>query len=173
VAWTSTDPDVAAVDSATGLVTANSAGSVDIIARVEGKAGRARITVARATPAEPRPADDAILAGVAACYDAVRSRDIERLAAMYSPETDADRDKLRKLSRILQTDEWSAAVGEKVNGERQIGQETAAMDFSFQLTWKDAFGGRLSSEPTLRAEFRRSGARWQMSSCRLVGSPRL
>ena len=47
------------------------------------------------------------------------------------------------------------------------------MDFSFELSWKDAFGGRLSSQPTLRAEFDRTDKRWRMTSCRIVGSPRL
>jgi hypothetical protein len=103
----------------------------------------------------------------------VRAGDTDRLAALYAPETDADRDKLRKLTRILRTREWSGVVGEKVNGERRIGRELAEMDFSFQLSWKDAFGGRLSSQPTFRAEFTRTGDRLRMSSCRIVGSPRL
>jgi hypothetical protein len=47
------------------------------------------------------------------------------------------------------------------------------MEFSFRLTWKDAFGGRLSSKPVFRAEFARNGSGWGMSSCRIVGSPRL
>jgi hypothetical protein len=47
------------------------------------------------------------------------------------------------------------------------------MEFSFQLAWRDAFGGRLSSRPVFRAEFTRDGARWRLASCRIVGSPRL
>jgi hypothetical protein len=50
---------------------------------------------------------------------------------------------------------------------------TATMEFAFRLTWKDAFGGRLSSRPVLRAEFVRTGGGWNMSSCRIIGSPRL
>jgi hypothetical protein len=47
------------------------------------------------------------------------------------------------------------------------------MEFSFRLTWKDAFGGRLSSRPVFRAEFARNGDGWNMSSCRIIGSPKL
>ena len=47
------------------------------------------------------------------------------------------------------------------------------MEFSFQLVWKDAFGGRLTSHPVFRAEFARSGNEWEISNCRMVGSPKL
>ena len=180
VTWSSSDQQVARVWPQTGLVVANAPGTADIVATVEGRTGRARVTVtappervATAPVSERQVVEDAILAGVNACYEAVRAGDTQRLATLYAPATNADRDKLRKLTRILQTDEWSAGVGEKVNGERRIGDERAAMDFSFQLSWKDAFGGRLSSQPTLRAEFNRSGDRWVMTSCRLVGSPKI
>jgi uncharacterized protein YjdB len=180
VVWSSSDPQVAGVWPATGLVVANAPGTADIVATVEGRAGRARVTVVRpretatATAAADRQViEDAILAGVNTCYGAVHEGDTDRLATLYAPKTDADRDKLRKLSRVLETREWSAVVGEKVNGERKIGREVATMDFSFELSWKDAFGGRLSSQPTLRAEFDRSGNRWRLTSCRIVGSPKL
>jgi hypothetical protein len=47
------------------------------------------------------------------------------------------------------------------------------MDFSVRLTWKDAFGGHLSSQPVFRTEFVRIGDRWEMTSCRIIGSPKL
>jgi hypothetical protein len=47
------------------------------------------------------------------------------------------------------------------------------MDFGFRMTWKDAFGGRLSSQPVFRAEFVRNGGSLVMSSCRIINSPRL
>jgi hypothetical protein len=114
-----------------------------------------------------------IRAGVEECYEAVQSKNVERLTALYHPETRSDEDKLRKLSRILGTSEWGALVGPRVDGLRQVGRDAAAMEFSFQLAWKDAFGGRLSSRPVFRAEFTRDQARWRLASCRIVGSPRL
>jgi hypothetical protein len=66
-----------------------------------------------------------------------------------------------------------ACVGERVDGARLTGNTSAAMEFTFRLTWKHAFGGRLSSEPTLRAEFTQRGGRSIMTSCRIVGSPDL
>jgi hypothetical protein len=65
---------------------------------------------------------------------------------------------------VLRTHEWAAAVGDRADGKRTVGTANATVEFSFRLNWKDAFGGRLSSEPVLRAEFVRKGARWTMSS---------
>ena len=106
------------------------------------------------------------------CYDALRSKNVDRVTELYRPVDKSDREKLNKLTRILRTEEWSAVVGERVDGTRQLGSGAAA-EFSFHLAWKDAFGGRLTSRPVFRAEFARSGNRWEMSSCRIVGSPKL
>jgi hypothetical protein len=113
-----------------------------------------------------------ILTGVQQCYDALRSKDVARVAELYRPTKKSDKEKLNKLTRILRTEEWSAVVGERVDGTRQLGTEAAA-EFSFQLVWKDAFGGRLTSRPVFRAEFAKNGDEWEMSSCRIVGSPKL
>ena len=114
-----------------------------------------------------------ILAGVEQCYAAVQSKDVDRITELYKADTRDDQDKLKKLTRVLRTREWSAEVGGRADGLRQLGLETAAMEFSVQLSWKDAFGGHLSSQPVFRAEFNRRGDRWEMASCRIVGSPRL
>jgi hypothetical protein len=116
---------------------------------------------------------DLMREGVEQCYGALRQKDVARLAAIYNSASKADRDKLKKLSRILWTQEWAAVVGERVDGPQRVDAATAAMEFSFRLTWKDAFGGRLSSRPVFRAEFARNGNGWGMSSCRIIGSPKL
>jgi hypothetical protein len=123
--------------------------------------------------AERRRLDAAILAGVQQCYDALRSKNVTRVAELYRPATASDEDKLNKLTRILRTEEWAAVVGERVDGARRLGPESVAMDFGFQLVWKDAFGGRLRSRPVFRAEFAKSGSEWEISSCRIMGSPKL
>ena len=120
-----------------------------------------------------RRLDAGILTGVQQCYDGLRSKDVARVTELYRPTNESDKDKLNKLTRILRTEEWSAMVGERVDGTRQVSPSTAAMEFSFQLVWKDAFGGRLSSRPVFRAEFAKSGNAWEISSCRIVGSPKL
>jgi hypothetical protein len=132
---------------------------------------------------EPAKAPDAIherqrleariLAGVEQCYAALQSKDVARLTELYHPESQSDQDKLKKLSRIFRTREWSAEVGPRADGLRQIGLESAAMDFSVRLRWKDAFGGHLNSQPVFRTEFVRIGDRWEMTSCRIIGSPKL
>jgi uncharacterized protein YjdB len=186
-AWTSSDSGVAAVDASTGMVAARAPGSADISATVEGKSALVRLSVfARPEPvarqesgtrggwAEERGlAEDRMRAGVNACYGALLARDVARLAGMYRPATRSDEENLKKLSRILRTSEWEAGVGERVDGARRIGLDAAMMEFSVRLTWKDAFGGRLASEPVFRAEFSRAARGWEMSSCRIVGAPNL
>src|SRR5262249_62148593 len=101
-----------------------------------------------------------ILAGVEQCYAALQSKNVARLTELYRPATREDEDKLKKLGRVLRTREWSAEVGARTDGLRQLGQETAAMEVSVRLTWKDAFGGHHSSEQIFPSEFSRSGNRW-------------
>jgi serine/threonine-protein kinase len=107
------------------------------------------------------------------CYGALRSKDIARIAQLYRPRDNSDEDKLSKLTRILQTEEWAAVVGEREDGARRVGDTDAAVEFGFQLVWKDAFGGRVTSRPIFRAEFVKRGNDWEISSCRMVGSPKL
>jgi eukaryotic-like serine/threonine-protein kinase len=114
-----------------------------------------------------------LLTAVEQCYEAVRSRDVARLEELYRPESPSDQDKLSRLKRILRTDEWAAVVGERINGERHLAGDSPSMEFSFQLVWKDAFGGRLTSRPVFRTVIARGGSNWEASSCRIVGSPKL
>jgi hypothetical protein len=114
-----------------------------------------------------------LLTAVEQCYEAVRSRDVARLEELYRPESPSDQDKLSRLKRILRTDEWAAVVGERINGERHLAGDSPSMEFSFQLVWKDAFGGRLTSRPVFRTVIARGESNWEASSCRIVGSPKL
>jgi len=133
-----------------------------------------------ATPAaaHPPPLDRRKLEGelrdaIEECYRAVRSKDLDRLAKLYAPKTPADEDKLRRLTRILRTEPWEAVVGRRVDGVRELASPTAAAEFSFRLTWRDSYGGRLSSQPIFRVELARDGEDWTTSGCRIVGSPKL
>jgi hypothetical protein len=132
---------------------------------------------ASARPPEPpvdrRQLESRIREGVEECYHAVRSKDLDHLARMYQPQTVGDEDKLRRLTRILRTEPWEAVVGRRVDGVRELGTRTAAAEFSFRLAWRNSLGGRLSSQPIFRAEFTHVGEGWAMSSCRIVGSPKL
>jgi hypothetical protein len=197
VAWSSSDPGVAVVDSVSGMVEARAPGSVEISANAEGKSGQSRITVlpepkTRRTEqlaenvapgktgsspeelaAKRQQVVDLMREGVDQCYGALRQKDWARLTTLYNSANKSDEEKLKKLSRILWTREWAAVVGEREDGPQHVDAANAAMEFSFRLTWKDAFGGRLSSKPVFRAEFARSGNSWSMSSCRIIGSPKL
>jgi serine/threonine protein kinase/uncharacterized protein YjdB len=209
VFWSSTEPQLAAVEARTGRVRGYAPGTATIIATSGSITARSQLTVlpsevsadtlavqayesAPWPPEEPNQAgaepaailvedpeaarrrlDAGILEGVQQCYDAIRSRNVARVAELYRPTKKSDTEKLNKLTRILRTEEWSAVVGERVDGARQVSAEAAAMEFSFQLVWKDAFGGRLTSRPVFRADVTKRGDDWEISSCRIVGSPKL
>jgi uncharacterized protein YjdB len=197
IAWTSSDDQVAGVDPTSGAVDARAPGSVTITATSEGTSGLVRLTVlpeprtgrreqpedsAAVAVSGPSPDDlateqqrviDEMKAGVEQCYGALRQKDVGRLAQLYQSANKSDQEKLNKLSRILRTAEWAAEVSNREDGAQRISDATAAMDFSFRLTWKDAFGGRLSSKPIFRAEFAKNGDSWDLSSCRIIGSPNL
>ena len=198
--WGSSDSSIVTVDAA-GVAVATAAGSANITATAEGKTGTVRITVlpqprtsrtetvAAQAPAgqeevsaEPSAADpattrqrriDQVLAGVDRCYVALRDKDMGRVSALYHPETKDDQEKLSKLGRILQTREWNAQVGEREDGAQRLDTDSASMEFGFRLSWKDAFGGHLSSRPVFRAEFTESGGNLDLASCRIVNSPKL
>ena len=199
LAWSASEPSIAAVDASTGHVLALAPGTVSIMATSGPATATSQLTVIPAEelvadtvpvqayePPEPLPAEepepvaddhpdlDAVMSmGVQDCYDALSSKNVARVTALYRPANASDSDKLAKLTRILRTGEWDAVVGERVDGARHLDRARPAADFSFQLVWKDAFGGRLSSRPVFRVEFDRSGNGWDFSSCRILGSPKL
>ena len=123
--------------------------------------------------AEQRRIIEQIVSGVERCYGALQRKDVAQVEELYRPETSDDRERLSKLARILRTREWEAAVGARVDGAQRVDEGSATMDFGFRMTWKDAFGGRLSSQPVFRAEFTRNGNALDLSSCRIVNSPKL
>ena len=194
--WASSDPDVASVDSS-GVVIALAAGSSDISAKVDDKTGKVRVTVLpqprtsrnelAAEEAQPGGAAapstdpagerlrliDQMRQGVDQCYNAVAGKDVSRVEDLYHPESKADRENLKKLTRILRTSEWAAQVGEREDGVQRIGSATASMEFGFRLSWKDSFGGRLTSHPVFRVDFVKDGSNLDLSSCRIIGTPDL
>jgi serine/threonine protein kinase len=179
VAWTSADSDVATVDPRSGAVVARVPGTTKITATAGGMTERGHLTVLpRPEPihsgsegADEARRDPAVEAGVGECYAALRGNDLNRLTAMYHPSTKSDREMLKRLSRILGTSPSSVTVGERLDRDPQIGADDATMDFSVRLTWRGSSGEPRSSEPLFRAEFARSARGWELSSCRIVGTP--
>ena len=180
VVWSSSDSGVATVDEASGVVAARLPGSARITATSEGVSAWIYLSVLpRPEPVRPlggdaeQRADTWIETGVDQCYGAIRSKDVDRLRRMYHPATRADEDELKKLTRILRTPELAVLVGERVDRTPQIGPESAALEFSVPLTWRESSGGQRTGQPVFRAEFARSAGRWEMSSCRMIDSPGL
>jgi hypothetical protein len=196
--WASSNPKVASVDSASGVVLALAAGNSEISAQSEGQTGKVRVTVlpqprtsrvepvavepesrqaAPSSPEDPAAERQRMLGqlkdGVDQCYQALANKDVSRVELLYRPESKTDRENLKRLGRILRTSEWAAQVGGREDGAQRLVGNTAWMEFGFRLAWKDAFGGRLTSRPVFRADFVKDGDSFELFSCRIVGSPKL
>jgi serine/threonine protein kinase/uncharacterized protein YjdB len=177
VEWSTSDATVATVDETAGIVVAHAPGSARVTARSEGASAWVLLTVvprpaplATLEPDGGRPRTEAGLeVGVEGCYQALRSKDMRRVRALWRPTTMTDEDNLKRLGRVLQADRGSTAVGDRADGASTVGFESSAVEFSVPLTWRDASGGR-TGRADFRAEFALNAGRWEMSSCRMVGS---
>jgi serine/threonine protein kinase len=178
VEWATNDASVATVDETAGVVVARAPGSARITARTESaSAWIPLIVVSRPEPlagAESdggRPRTEAgLVAGVEACYQALRSRDMRRVRALWRPTSATDEDNLKRLGRVLQAGGRSTAVGDRADGAPTVGFESASMEFSVPLTWSDRTGRR-TGQADFRAEFGLNAGRWEMSTCRMFGAP--
>ena len=114
VEWTSSDSSIAAVDRNTGVVVGRARGSVRITATADDISAWIRLTVLpRPEPlgyqrsAETDAGGDWAASGLEECYDAVRSRNLSRLRAVWQPQSRVDEDNFKRLTRILGTSSWS------------------------------------------------------------------
>ena len=95
VEWTTSDATVATVDETAGIVVAHAPGSARVTARSEDASAWIMLTVvsrpeplATAEPDGGRPSTEAGLeGGVEACYQALRSKDMRRVRALWRPTT--------------------------------------------------------------------------------------
>jgi hypothetical protein len=184
VAWSSSDPMVASVDANTGALYAHRGGRVTVTASAGGATTSVEIAVVEPPPPPPpsvpaaaRP-DSASLrraavAALDACYEAVRDKSPTRMTELYDAATPDDAEKLEKLIRLFEHEEWKLAVGPMRVGPGQLGASVGTMDFTVPLSWRSSWGKRLSSSPVFRVRLRRAGDGWEAMSCRIVGSPRL
>jgi len=177
--WSTSDPTVASVDRLTGEVRALGSGS----ARISARAGAASAWISVTVVPRPQPlaaaedlgegartrAEAQLAAGIDACDQAIRSKDMRRIRALWRPTSRADESALERLSRVLRAG-GTGAVGDRVDGSTTVGIESAAVEFSVPLTWTDR-AGRRTAQAEFRAEFALNAGRWEMASCRLVGPP--
>ena len=144
---------MATVDETAGIVVAHAPGSARITARAEGASAWILLTVvprpeplATAGPDGGRPRTEAGLeAGVERCYQALRSRDMRRVRALWRAASETDEENLKRLGRVLQAGGGSTAVGDRADGASTVGFESASMEFSVPLTWSDPSGRRTSA----------------------------
>ncbi|MDQ3136787.1 MAG: Ig-like domain-containing protein, partial [Gemmatimonadota bacterium] len=181
VAWASSNESVAAVDEGTGAVVGRAPGSVRIMAAAGVESAWTQLTVlprperlrAQDGNSERRQAETWVAAGVEQCYGALQSRNLARLGLLWRPVSRSDEDNLKQLTRILRTPELEAVVGERTDRPPTIGPQAATAEFTAPLTWRESSAGPRTSHLVFRAGFVRTLDRWELSSCRVVGSPRL
>ena len=149
VEWSTSDATVATVDETAGIVVAHAPGSARVTARSEGASAWILLTVvprpeplatARAGRRAPAHRERGWRSG---WRDATR-RCGPRTCAASGPcgglPLMTDEDNLKRLGRVLQADKGSTAVGDRADGASTVGFESASMEFSVPLTWRDPFG---------------------------------
>jgi hypothetical protein len=185
VAWSSSNADVASVGGTSGIVTAAKAGTADISASASGVTTSVRVTVlAPAPPPEPKvesrpavpdPAIDerrstaAIEAAVQDYVQALRAHDVRRVAGLYHAESDADRKNQQTLGRLMDGSAKLSAGTADISAPR-IDGNTATVDFSMPMSWRNPFGLLRNQTVTFRAALQRDGSDWRMASSRVVGN---
>jgi hypothetical protein len=181
ILWNSSDSSVATVDEGTGVVVGRAPGSARITATADDIAASLRLTVLpRPEPIGSRSrrvaldrAAEWMESGLDDCYNALESHNVGRLRTIWQPQSRGDEDNLKRLSEILGSSEANAKVGERIDRAPTVGPEAATMDFIVPLSWREASGGTRAIQLLFRAEFVRAAGRWEMSSCRIVGTQRL
>ena len=116
--------EVAAVDRIPARSWAR-AGQRQITATADDISARTRLTVlprpgplGGPAPRRYRTGGDWIASWLEECYDAVRSRNLFRLRAVWQPRTRADQENFKRLTRILGTSSWSPSVGDRMPARR-------------------------------------------------------
>jgi hypothetical protein len=118
-------------------------------------------------------ATDWMESGLDECYNALESHNVGRLRSLWQSQSPGDEENLKRLSQILGSSGTDAKVGERVDRAPTVGPEAATMDFIVPLSWREDNSGRRTTQLLFRAEFVRAAGRWEMSSCRIVGTQRL
>jgi hypothetical protein len=181
VVWASSDSSIAAVDQGTGMVVGIAPGSATITAAADEISARVRLTVltrpeplrSQGWPADPERTADWMATGVDECFGALQSQNVYRLRALWQPQSAPDEANLKELTRILASSDVEVTVGERIDRPPAIGPEAATMDFNVPFTWREPSRGARTAQLLFRAEFVRAAGRWEMSSCRIVGTPKL
>jgi hypothetical protein len=177
--WSSSDFGVAVVGPASGMVVAQAPGLTHVTATVDGVSARVPLTIVprperlatRGVPGDAATAA-ALRKGVEECYGALRGRDLDRIAQLYQPSSSADRETLKRLTRLVRVG-GGASIGARTDYAPVIHTEQGSMEFAIELSWMDGTGARHQARPLFRADFAREDSTWTMTACRIVGSPGL
>jgi eukaryotic-like serine/threonine-protein kinase len=190
--WRSSDSSVARVDASTGIVAAGTPGTATITAVIDRASGSANVTVERpiavapAQQSQPAVHSDSASAAVVGrataaevrgaserCTRALQSRDLTELIALAHAGTASEKETLNKLVSLLRDDQAKLNIAAPVFGQPLVSETGAIGNFSVQLTWRSSFGRQRESNVSFETVLARGADGWQLSSCHVVGSPRL
>ncbi len=166
VTWSSRDPDLISVAS-NGAARALSTGTTWLVAGYAGMADSLRATIVLPTEQQFQAAVEGFLA-------ALNAHDLESLRELFQPANEGQRKRIAKLMDKVEGGQWDLKADTKPSGlSSRIDGNRATVDFTVELRWKNAFGGRKREKVTFIAIFIRDGAEWRMSRVQTAAGTKL
>jgi serine/threonine protein kinase len=106
------------------------------------------------------------------CVDALRSKNVGRIAQLYpdNPQDKENREKL--LARMRDAASRLTVAGPPVLGPPQIDENSGYSDFVVRLSWRGNFGQTVNKETKFRATIARTESDSHIS-CRIIGKAAL
>jgi hypothetical protein len=95
------------------------------------------------------------------------------MESLYVASTPEDRRNKEKLLTLMRRAEAQLTVTGGSVSPPQIRSDGATSEFHVGLGWRSSFGPRRSASIVFRAEFAPAGGGWNMTTCRIVGTPTL
>ena len=162
VTWSSSNSDVAIVDSGTGEVTGVAAGTVQITASTDGVSGQVTVTVVAAAPA--LPSAEVARAAIEGFLDALGQGDTDGVTSYWSAD---DEDGLEELLDMMDQPSFSATLGSVSNAA--LDGDVAIVSFDIATVYRRAFGGDSNQTLNLRGQLDPVGNAWRLTSLVLQG----
>ena len=166
VTWSSSNPGFVHVGN-DGVARARATGSAWLVATAAGKSDSVLATVAV-------PAERQFELAVAGFLRAMDGNDLASIRSLFQPSDDAQQKRIAKLVDKVKNGSWDLEADTEPSGmTSRMNGDRAIVDFSAELRWKNAFGGRKKEKVTFIATFVLDGAVWRLTRVQTAAGTKL